>query len=62
MSCLVNRVIILSDGIDSKVDVIEWIQDQPKLDKEDLNKKPWTITQKLFQTGDRNVQLQHMSR
>ena len=47
--------------------IVKWMllngyRDQPKLDKEDLNKKPWIITQKLFQTGDRNVQLQHMSR
>ena len=48
-------------GTDGKVEVIEWMERPFKTRQGALNKKPWMVTQKLFRTGGKNVQLQLMS-
>ena len=40
-------------GIDSKVEVTDWMEGPTKTRHGGLNKKPWMVTQKLFRTGDR---------
>ena len=48
-------------GIDGKVEIIEWMEGPTKTRQGGLNKKPRMVTQKLFRTGGKNVQLQLMN-